>query len=257
MKRLVCLLFALALAGCATVRGLNEHVHIDPAGKNTIYRDQWVQRNPPEVHVQPISHHGASLKVLFLPFRVTQPMDNPNILGYSVARAVWQTWLSMQLFPAMEFSGDDTPYRRDRAVELGRMRGVDMVVGGFVTYVYAGGTAGDTQISIQLEAHDTRSGQLVWSLAQSGLLPAGRTTDYFLFATKSRMPSDPLHAVIQVIASDMGRVIQTWTAGPPGPGTGVQELDKKTHDLLFPLRDPVPPARTSRSPEDQPEREAF
>lgn len=257
MRRLACLLLALLVSGCATAHGIDEHVHFDPSGKNVIYRDQWVVRDPPEVHVQPISHEGASLKVLFLPFRVTQPMDNPNILGYSVARVVWQTWLTMQLFPAMEFSGDDTPYRRDRAVQLGRMRGVDMVVGGFVTYLYAGGTAGDSQVAVQIEAHDTRSGQLVWSLAQSGLMPASRTTDYFIFATKTRLPSDPIHAITQALAGDMGKVIQNWTAGPPDPLTGMKELDKKTHDALFPPRDPVPPPRSSRTPEDQPNQSSF
>ena len=257
MRRLACLLFVLLLSGCSTVRGINEHVRFDPTGKNTIYRDQWVHRDPPEVHVQPISHEGSSLKVLFIPFRVTQAMENPSVAGYSVARIVWQTWLTMQLFPAMEFSGDDTPYRRDRAVQLGRMRGADMVVGGFVTYLYAGGTAGSSQVAIQVEAHDTRSGQLVWSLAQSGMMPAEQTTDYLLFATKSRLPSDPIHAIVQALAGDMGTVIQTWTAGPPGPGTTMQELDKKAHETLFPSRDPVPPARSSRTPEDQPGQPAF
>ena len=251
MKRLVCLLLALFLFGCgATGRGFDEHIYIDPTGKNMIYRDQWVQRNPPEVHVQPVSHEGSSLKVLFIPFRVTQPMDNPNIAGYSIARIVWQTWLTMQLFPAMEFTGDDTPYRRDRAVQLGRMRGADMVVGGFVTYLYAGGTAGDTQVAVQVEAHDTRSGQMVWSLAQSGLIPASRTTDYFIFATKTRMPSDPVHAITQALAGDMGKVIQTWTAGPAGPGTTMQEMDKKAHQALFPPRDPVPAPRGSHTEKD-------
>ena len=257
MRRFACLLFIVILSGCATGRGLDEHLHFDPSGKNTIYRDQWVQRNPPEVHVQPITHEKASLKVVFCPFRVTQPMDNPNIAGYSIARIVWQTWLSMQLFPAMEFTGDDTPYRRDRAVQIGRMRGADMVVGGFVTYLYAGGTAGDSQVAIQLEAHDTRSGHMVWSLSQSGMIPASRTTDYLLFATQMRLPSDPVHAITQAIAGDMGKIIQTWTAGVPGPGTAMQELDRKVHDALFPPRDPVPPARSSRTVEDQPEQPAF
>ena len=90
MRPFACLLLALLLSGCgATGRGFDEHVRFDPAGQTIIYRDQWVQRSPPEVHVQPISHEGASLKVLFLPFRVTQPMENPNIVGYTVARTVW------------------------------------------------------------------------------------------------------------------------------------------------------------------------
>jgi len=233
---------AMLAAGCATVRGVDERIHFNPAGKTVIYRDAWVQRNPPEVHVQPVSAAPSDLRVLFVPFRVTQQMDNPTILGYGTARAVWQTWLTMQLFPNLEFSGDDTPYRRDRAVQLGRARGADMVIGGFVTRVYAGGTAGDTDLAIQLEAHDTHTGQLVWSMAQSGLMPASRTNDYFLFATKWRLPSDPLHAITRAIAGDMGRQVQNWIAGP-SPMNRIQQIDRKAHDILFPPPDPLPAPR--------------
>lgn len=245
----LCLIVLFAATGCSTMRGIDEQVHFNPSDKITFYRDSWVQRNPPEVHVSPSSGAPSDLKVLFIPFRVTQPMDHPGILGYTTARTVWQTWLTMQLFPNLEFTGDDTPYRRDRAVALARARGADMVVGGFVTYVYAGGTAGDSQMAIQVEAHDTRSGQMVWSMAQSGMLPASRTTDYFLFATKSRMPSDPLHAIAQVIASDMGRQIQNWISGP-SPETRAQELDRKTKEILLPPRDPVPAPRSPQEPHD-------
>ena len=233
------------VSGCATVRGVDERIHINPAGKTVIYRDAWVQRNPPEVHVQPVSAAPEHLKVLFVPFRVTQQIDNPTILGYGTARIVWQTWLSMQLFPFLEFSGDDVPYRRDRAVQLGRARGADMVIGGFVTRVYAGGTVGASDLAIQLEAHDARTGQLVWSMAQSGMIPASRTSDYFLFATKSRLPSDPLHAITQAIASDMGVQVQNWIAGP-APMTRVQTVDSMVHDALFSRPDPVPAPRQSR-----------
>jgi len=238
-------LLAALVSGCATARSVEERVHFNPAGKTVIYRDVWVQRNPPEVHVQPVSAAPEHLRVLFVPFRVTQQIDNPTMLGYGTSRIVWQTWLSMQLFPFLEFSGDDVPYRRDRAVQLGRARGVDMVIGGFVTRVYAGGTVGDSDLAIQLEAHDTRTGQLVWSMAQSGMIPASRTNDYFLFATKSRLPSDPLHAITQAIASDMGVQIQNWMTGPSAM-TRMQEVDRKVHDTLFSRPDPVPASRQSR-----------
>jgi hypothetical protein len=250
LSALFFLLFSGLLAtGCGSLRGIDEQIHFNPSDKTVIYRDSWVQRNPPEVHVQPQSGAPSDLKVLFIPFRVTQPMENPTIFGYSTARVFWQTWLTMRVFPNLEFSGDDTPYRRDRAVTLARSRGADMVIGGFVTYVYAGGTAGDSQMAVQLEAHDTRSGQMVWSMSQSGLMPASRTTDYFLFSTKSRMPSDPLHAIAQVLASDMGLQVQNWVSGP-SVETRTQELDRKTREVLLPPRDPVPAPRTARTPDE-------
>ncbi|MDL2316481.1 hypothetical protein LJC59_05305 [Desulfovibrio sp. OttesenSCG-928-A18] len=238
-------------AASATARGFDEQWHFNPSSKITVYRDQWVQRNPPEVHVRPAENGSAAPKVLFVPFRVTQPIENPGIIGYSTARTLWQTWLTMQLFPAMEFSGDDTPYRRDRAVALGRARGVDMVVGGFVTYILAGGSVGTSQMAIQVEAHDTHSGQLIWSMAQAGMIPAERTTDYFLFTTKTRTPSDPLHAIVQAMAADMGLEMQTWTSGPRELDED-EKKDRERHQYLFGPRDPVPAPRHGASEQGEP-----
>lgn len=235
----IIILAATGLTGCTTWRSLDEHVNFNPGNKITFFRDNWVQRNPPEVHVEPASSAPDEARVLFIPFRVTQNIENPSILGYGAARTFWQTWLTMQVFPALEFSADDTPYRRDRAIQLARARQADIVVGGFVTYVYAGGTAGDSQLALQVEAHDVCSGQLVWSMAQSGIVPASRINDYFLFATKTRMPSDPLHAIVQAIAVDMGKEVQKWSGGTTAK-TRIQEFDEKTHQTLFPPKDPVP-----------------
>jgi hypothetical protein len=155
----------------------------------------------------------------------------------------------MRIFPAMEFTGDTVPFRRDRALELGRFRNVDVVVGGFVTHLYAGGTAGDSQLAVQIEAYDTHSGQMIWSMAQSGLMPASRTTDFFLFATRTRVPSNPLQAIAQAIAIDTGTILQNWISAPP-PQTRLQQLDESARDALFRERDPVPPPRR---PEDSPQ----
>jgi hypothetical protein len=76
------------------------------------------------------------LTVLFMPFRVTQSISDPEIIGYSQARTVWQTWLSKRLFSIMEFDGDHGPYRRDIAINLALQKGADIAIGGFVTYCF-------------------------------------------------------------------------------------------------------------------------
>lgn len=257
--RLLCLLALIFVPpGCATLQTTDEHVNFNPADKVTFYRDQWVQRNPPEVYVQPLEKAAYAPKVLFIPFRVTQPIDNPNIIGYTAARVVWQTWLSMQLFPAMEFSPDDVPYRRDRALQLGRYRNADVVVGGFVTHVISGGTVGDSMLSLQIEAIDTSSGQVIWSMGQAGLMPASRTNDYFLFVTKTRVPANPLQAIAKVIAIDTGKLVQDWIAGST-PRTRLEEIDTGIKDTIYPQRDPVPAPRQQHGTDApyRPERTAF
>ena len=257
MKRLFCLfVLLLMLPGCSTFQAIDEHTDLNPADKTIFYRDQWVQRNPPEVYLQPAERAAFAPKVLFIPFRVTQEMDDPNILGYTTARVVWQTWLTMQLFPAMEFSSDDVPYRRDRALDLGRYRNADVVVGGFVTHALSGGTVGDSQLAVQIEAIDTHSGQVIWSMAQGGMIPASRTTDFFIFATKMRMPSNPLQAIAKVIAIDTGKIVQNWFADAP-PRTRLQEVDNSVKETVFGDRDPVPAPRRSSADPSQPERSAF
>lgn len=231
----------LVMSGCATVEGVDEHSWIDLSDKTTIYRDQWVRRSPPEVYVRPQQAVSEPLTALFIPFRVTQQMDDPGIAGYTISRTFWQTWLAMQLFPAIEYSGDPVPYRRDRALALARERGADLVIGGFVTHLYAGGTAGDSQIAVQVEIHDTRSGQLVWSMAQGGLMPASTTTDYFLFQTKMRLPGDPIYAISKAMALDCGEVVKRWTTGTsPKPSEGFKKADEDVRDFLFKERDQLP-----------------
>lgn len=227
---------------------LDEQVEFSLDSKTTIYRDQWVRRGSPEVHIRPQSPPVNPPKVLFVPFRVTQEIDNPGIIGYTISRIIWQTWTTMELFPVMEFSGDDVPYRRDRAVALAKKRGADMVVGGFVTYIYAGGSAGDSQVSVQVEAYDTASGQLVWSFAHGGIMPASSWNDYFLFQTKTRLPSDPVQAITKVLALDMGKIVQDWIE-PSAPLTGWSAKDREVRDTLFSPRDQV--TRPSRNPERQ------
>ena len=248
-KSIFALLFSLlVLGGCATAGAIDERADIDLAGQPTLYRDQWVRRSNVEVHVEP--KHGAAYapRVLFMPFRVTQEMNDPTMAGFGLARIVYQTWLSMRLYPSMEFSGDSTPYRRDRAVQLARQRGADMVVGGFVTYLYPGGTVGDTQVALQIEGIDVTTGQIVWSMAQSALVPVTAKKDYLIFAVKHRMPSDPLHAATQAIAADTGRQMQDWLSGPR-PTESVDRLDTMTRDALFPNRDAVPAPRAPSNEE--------
>ena len=228
MKRIVFLLFAVLLSGCSTMRAIDEQASLELGSQAILFRDQWARRDPPQVYVRPKDAVGAAPTVLFVPFRVTQPITNPEMIGYSQARVVWQTWLAMQLFPAMEFASDLSPYRRDRALALARSKGADIVVGGFVTYFFAGGSTSNSQIALQVEIHDVHSGELIWSMAQSALMPAASTKDFLLFATKTRLPSDPMYALAKTMAEDMGLVIRSSLA-PSAPATGLKKIDETLH----------------------------
>lgn len=201
---LLCVLFFTG--GC----GVQDNLDISFSDKTTYYMDAYVNRGKPEVHVYPVTDVGG-IKVLFVPFKIVQKMDNPEMVGYSLARGFWQTWASMQVFEQFEFFAEAGPFRRDLAVAYARARGADMVVGGYVTHIFAGGNSSDNRLSVQLEAYDVGSGLLVWSMSQGGVLTAPKTRDYIIFATKRRLPTDPMHVLTTTLAADMGAILKEWS----------------------------------------------
>lgn len=202
------------LGGCAVV---DDRVSFDLSRPPTVYRDQWARREAPVVSVQPSEAADAPLSAVFLPFRVTQKISDPEMVGYSQARTVWQTWLSRRLFTAMEFDVSAGPFRRDRAVALARSKGADLAIGGFVTYYFAGGSDTDSQVALQVEIYDASSGQMVWCFSQSALMPARQVNDYLIFATETRGPSDPMYALAKAMAEDMADILARWTPTVSGP----------------------------------------
>jgi len=212
------LFFALLLPGLVSgCTYLDDKVNFDLASQPTVYQNQWARRDAPVVHVQPAEATDTPLTALFMPFRVTQKISDPEMVGYSQARVVWQTWLNKRLFSVMEFAADSGPFRRDRAVALARAKGADLAIGGFVTYYYPGGSEADSQVALQVEIYDAASGQMIWSMGQSAFMPARQVNDYILFATETRGPSDPMYALAKAIAEDMGEILGRWTPTVGGP----------------------------------------
>lgn len=203
-----CVLFFIG--GC----GAQENIDVSFSGKPSYYLDAYVNRSRPEVHVYPVTDVGG-VKVLFVPFKVVQKMDDPEMVGYSVARSFWQTWAGMEVFEQFEFFAEAGPFRRDLAVEYARARGADMVVGGYITHIFAGGNSSDNRLSVQIEAYDVSSRLLVWSMSQGGALSAPKTRDYIIFATKRRMPTDSMQLVTKTLAEDMGVILKEWATREP------------------------------------------
>lgn len=211
------LLAVLALAGCGTQTGqtLSNDVNFDLASQPVIQVDNWVRASPVQVYVHPDVGPQSPPKALFLPFRVTQQMEQASVVGNNISRLVWQTWLQHKVLDTIEYAYSAPPYRPDVALAMGAQRGADLVVGGYITHFIDGGTVGDTSVSIAIEAYDVRTGNLLWSMAQGGGMPRSTVSDYLIFATKSRMPSDPSAAVIATLARDMGLQIRNWTNPQP------------------------------------------
>jgi hypothetical protein len=208
----VLLLSLLFLSGC----GQTENISFELASKPVYYREGGVRREPPVVHIRPVTEVGG-LKVMFMPFRVVQKMDNPELAGYGLSRTFWQTWSAMRVFEHFEFMSEGGPFRRDLAVAQAKARGADMVIGGFVTHLMAGGNSGENRLALQLEGYDVSSGLMVWSMAQAGAVGAPEKRDFLVFEIKDKQSADPLHAITTSLARDMGEIMREWSSRGDSP----------------------------------------
>ncbi len=199
----VVILPSVFLMGCATA-------HFDLASQPVIIHDQLVTLSPLEVYVFPEGQRENPPTALFIPFRVTQPITDPTVIGQNVSYMIWQHWVQEKTFPVLEFSQTGIPYRPDVALNLAARKGADMVVGGYITYLSDGGTVGDTRLSLTVEIYDVQSGMLMWSMAQGALMTQEQRRDYLLLAVESRLPGDPFAATVAAISKTMAQKVRDW-----------------------------------------------
>jgi len=178
--------------------------------------DNFVRRQPPAVYVQPGNSLGHRPTALFVPLRMMQQMSQAQTFGTMLSRQIWQIWLSLNAFEALEFAEQAGPYNRERALALARARGAELMVGGFINHYLDGGTGGDSSLSLLLEIYDVKSGVQIWSLAQGGMMEVRQVHDFYLFSIKERNPADPSSFIARSLAWDMGQLIRRWA------GTGAQ-----------------------------------
>lgn len=90
-----------------------------------------------------------------------------------------------------------------------------MVVGGYINHYMDGGTGGTSSISLAIEVYDARSGTLLWSMAQAGVMEARQVHDFYLFSIRERNPGDPSGFIARSLAWDMGREVLAWVDPQP------------------------------------------
>ncbi|MDR0465929.1 MAG: hypothetical protein LBH94_01080 [Deltaproteobacteria bacterium] len=177
--------------------------------------NNWVRRQPPQVYVRPNLSPASPPTALMIPLRITQEIRDPATLSRNISRFFWQIWLNQQPFSVLEYASDAQLYEPERALALGRHRGADLVVGGYITHYLDGGQSGSSSVSMSIEIWECATGNLLWSLGQAGLLEYQSAHDFYLFSARTRMPMDPPSAVIQTLAADMGKLVRDWAHNVP------------------------------------------
>ncbi|MBG0776223.1 MAG: hypothetical protein H0S85_07275 [Desulfovibrionaceae bacterium] len=210
---------AVLLGGCqAATERIDRYGYTGDLGaRSKLYVDENVRREPPRVAVQPVTPPTRELSAIFLPLRVRQNIDGSTHLGREIGRTFWRAWLAETVFPVFEFAEAATWPGGAEAAAAARAVGADLAVGGDVTYFYAGGTAGDTRIALNIEIWDAINGQMLWSIQQGGSVTRELTQDWIFTTRESRLPDDPVYAVVTALAHDMGRPVRAWQAAGQAP----------------------------------------
>lgn len=207
----------LLLTSACSSSYLNRRVNFDLAEEPTLYVFAWVDRNAPHVSVYPAEEAALSPTVLMVPLRVTQSMGpgEADNISRQISRTFSQTLLQERIFPILEYDENAPLYSPTQSLMLARAKGAEMLIGGRITSVMAGGTAALSQVSMQIEAYDVRSGELIWSIIHAGNMDNKPTNDYILFVQKTKLPPDPVYAITRALAWDISRIFKEWVAPSP------------------------------------------
>ncbi|MFW5490149.1 MAG: hypothetical protein ACNI3A_17290 [Desulfovibrio sp.] len=241
MRRCAVVVLFVVAAGLALLSGCT---HVEPGlgGTSIVDLDQTSVLSAPAWYVHPTDFPKAPLNALFIPLVVTADVANQRLAGNEVMRAVWQTWMGMEVFQGQDF--DSTAYYRDArsAVILGRKAGADLVVTGEISYYLPGAQGSDSAISLRLDVYDTRTGKLIWSGSQAGRLEYIMDKDYVVFKRKIRMPDSPMHALVSSIARSLGTPVHAWTHRYLQPVTPEQPRPDSQQEQQVPGHTPPPNA---------------
>lgn len=178
--------------------------------------NQFVRRQPPAIYVKPLQRPSSRPTALFVPLRMVQQMNQPTAFTDQVSRQIWSIWLSQGTFQQLEYEPAAGPYNPRRAIALAKQRGMPYVVGGYINHYIDGGDGGESTVSLAIEIYDVKSGLLLWSMAQGGLMQPRQSHDFYLFKVKERFHGDPAGLIVRSLAWDMGRELMTWVSPAAG-----------------------------------------
>lgn len=212
---LLSVLFSLLLIGQACSRSsddsyINREVTGDFGTPFQIQVDNHVRRQTPAINVQPTNRASHRPTAVFIPLRMRQEMSNATSFSNQLSRQVWQIWLSLSAFRALEFVQTPVPYNPEMALHVGRSKGAELVVGGYIDHYIDGGTGGTSAISLSIEIYDAKTGVQIWGMSQGGMLEARQVHDFYLFSVSERNPGDPAGLIVRSLAWDMGRILLKW-----------------------------------------------
>lgn len=175
-----------------------------------VVTDNFVRRQKPAIYVHPRASLDHKPTALFVPLRMVQSMNNAVTFSDMLSRQIWQVWLSLGIFNTLEFAPYAGPFERERALALARQKKAELLVGGYINHFMDGGYGGESSITLAMEVYDVKTGNLIWSISQGGLMEKEKKHDFYLFNITERNPADPSGLIARSLAWDMGRLLLKW-----------------------------------------------
>lgn len=198
-----------------------------------VLADNFVRRQPPVAYVSPQAPLGHRPRALFVPLRAVQEVGNAVTFSDMLSRQVWQVWLSQGAFNTLEYAPYNGPFNRDRALALAKRKGAELLVGGVINHYMDGGNNGESSVSLGIEIYDVKSGNLIWSIAQGGLMEPEKKHNFYLFEVTERNPADPSGLITRTLAWDMGQLVRQWVNPAAGQNDQPGLWDKITGNEAF------------------------
>ena len=211
--KLVGVIFLTALLlGIVACQSIDRKASIDFSKSNVWYKFVQVQRNKAVVQIQPLDVAVAPPTALLLPLHISQAMGpgEASAASLAITRLVWNTWVKQEIFPILEYADSFAVYTTGQALALARAKGAEVLITGSIPYFIVGGPGGLNQISLHIEIYDVASGEMLWSISHGGLLQAKPQQDYIFFSQESKLPPDPLYAMVSAVAADIGVILRKW-----------------------------------------------
>jgi OOP family OmpA-OmpF porin len=220
MKQLICLATAVLAASWLAAGCGNLHTKV--VHQPVWYSDAPVQRSELMVYIKPQSRQHRPLKALFFPMRLLQQSRRPELMGQQCSRIMWRIWNSKEVFHALAYDKNLYAPSHRRAAAIARQRGADLAVVGEIPYLLAGGTAGDSAVSIRVNILNARTGETLVSMEESARLDKTIDDDYILWLRRTRLPDSPIFVAVSAIAMDMALPLKSWSGGaqPDSPAGG-------------------------------------
>ncbi|WP_419787536.1 OmpA family protein [Pseudodesulfovibrio sp.] len=207
MKKALLLAMLLVTAACA-------NVDLSLTDQTKVYTDSPVRKSSLQVAVHPKGRQFRPLTAYFFPFVIQQPSSDYENLSGAFAEIFRNAWMEDELFPIMEFQPGTRYEGLDMALETARRRGADLLLIGQVPYFFAGNTLDDSAITIRMDIYATGSGDLVWSMLQSGRIEERQPDDFIYFRHEYRMTHGAFNKIIRSIARDMAVPLKAWLPDP-------------------------------------------